>query len=270
MFALALLGALAVAGPAWADFALTIGGTVNGPTPENFNTTVATTASPGTATLGGATSFVVGIPPGSIVGQGSGMFVDNAGAFSGTFKEAVYREANTGTLDFLYQFTNNASSSIGIAGVTPTNYGTVPTQFVTNIGVSNVVPTSNPLGFVVGSGSGITPGSVNRSSDGSAITFSFSSPLSATPLAPGSVSNILFIRTNALNFDQFGSLLVNGQTPVGVNPGSTSINFVLEPSFSAPGGGGVPEPSSIVMGGTAASILAAIFGWRRRKVTLAA
>jgi hypothetical protein len=253
--ALALLGALAIAWPAQADYNLGLGGEQTNPAADNYNT------------LAPGATFTQGIPPGQIIAVSGGFTsvgLNGIGAyFSGSFKEAVYKEAG-GTYDFLYQITNNNTSQVSLAGVSTTNYGTTPAVFSTSVGYSTTVPTSNPLNFVPGSAAGggtINPVDLQRSPSGAQITFSFVGPNGGTALTPGSVSDILFIRTNATSYDQFGTLTVSGQNTTGiVNPGSVAINAVFEPSI-----GPVPEPSSIVMGGTAASILAGFFGWRRRK-----
>jgi hypothetical protein len=260
MIALALLGALAVAGPARADYNLGLGVDQTNPVADNYNT------------LAPGATFQQSIPPGQIVAVGSGFVsvgLNGTGPFfSGVFREAVYKETG-GTYDFLYQITNNSSSQVNLAGVSATNYGTTPAVFQSNVGYSNTIPTTNPNagGFTpffqtAGSGTGIAPVDLQRSPSGAQITWSFVGPNGGTGLTPGSVSNILFARTNATSYDQFGTFTIAGQNSTGiVNPGSIAINAVFEPSI----GGAVPEPSSIVMGGTAASILAGIFGWRRRK-----
>lgn len=151
-----------------------------------------------------------------------------AAASHGTYTDAVYRNTS-GTLDFVYQFTNASTSHVGIEDVTAFDFGTATTDvgFVANGG-------SLPGGiFVNGS---IVPGIpeiITRSIDASTIGFAFNVfPVDNIP--PGVTSAVLMVSTNAQTFTGSGAggaIIASGAFNIsGFQPNT----IVPEPSSQVP------------------------------------
>jgi hypothetical protein len=156
----------------------------------------------------------------------------NNGRFAGTVRQEVFREAG-GTLDFLYQTHNNADSKFALSGLAQANFENFSTSvdFATN---SSSIP-----GFVSGA---VGSFAAARSPSGSLMNFAFGTSSTVTGLDPGVTSTVLFIKTNATSFDQFGTITVNGKNRGGVNAGSFAINNTFEPALT-----GIPEPGSLAL-----------------------
>ena len=192
---------------------------------------------------------ITGLPAGSIVSNGGNVTVEpfvsfekGGAVFSGTAYLAVYKEAATGFLDFLFQVQLNKSSldaftrqtSVDFrpaAGFVDASYirvgGTIPTGFL-NL-KTETVPTSADL-----------------SSDGSTVGFTFGH--GDRGLGPGTTSVVYMIRTHLKGFHGGSSTLINREVPAPI------------PSF-APG----PEPSTLVLFAGCFLGLAGWTGWRRWK-----
>jgi hypothetical protein len=191
------------------------------------------------------------LPAGSIVSNGgnvtvtpfTGLFNGHI-AIQGTLYLAVYQEAGTGFLDFLYQVQLNKISQDALlrqtaadfrpaAGFVDASYirggGPVPTGFL------NLKPETVPT-------------SADLSSDGSTVGFNFGHGQQG--LGPGTTSVVYMIRTHTKGFRAGGGTLISRET-------------INNPPVFAPG----PEPSTLVLFAGCFLGLAGWTGWRRWKTT---
>lgn len=103
--------------------------------------------------------------------------------FTGTLLSQVYSDPNTGGLDFLYQVTNNQTSSDDIANVNLSNFSVFTTD----------------ADYITGSGA-VSPTSASRfgsvANPGKTVGFAFTS----VQIAPGQNSTDLLVETNAENY----------------------------------------------------------------------
>jgi len=163
-----------------------------------------------------------GTVPGILEASVTTAFTSTGGLIKGSLTSAVFQES-TGTLDFYYQITSNASSSDNILRNTDINFTgfTTGTAFRTDCGTITC-----GAGLVNGT---VTPFDADRNS-ASTVGFDFTSPL----LAPSLTSNVLIITTNALKFTNgFANLIDGGVTQV--------------PAFQPTA---VPEPMSFMLLGS--------------------
>jgi hypothetical protein len=150
-------------------------------------------------------------------------------AASGTYTDAVYKNVS-GTLDFVYQFTNSATSNVGITETTGYSF----TGFSTDVGY--LANGGSLPGGVFVNGSTVTPGipdDVSRSGDGSTVTFNFNVFSTADNIGPGMTSAVLMVSTNATKYAKgpYVGLITSGATTlVGFQPTS----MVPEPSSMLP------------------------------------
>lgn len=140
--------------------------------------------------------------------------------YSGTLTSAVFTNPG-GTLDFLYQFTNNANSSDGIERLSMTSF----TGFTTDVGYRT--DAVNP--FVAGAQQ---PFFATRSANGSVVGFDFSSTNQAGPylISPGEASRTVVIRTNATQFFPGNTAVIDG---FGANAPSFAPSVIPEPASLA-------------------------------------
>jgi hypothetical protein len=153
--------------------------------------------------------------------------------FTGTLTFAVYREAATGFLDFLYQYHNNASSRDPIEHVSSTDFAGNFT------GVTHITTTA-PSGFVLGTA---IPPSATRSPDGGVVSFDFATPNS---IGRNRTSEILVIQTHATDFVMGTTSVIDGAVATVVT--------------RAPRSG--PEPATLTLFGGGLLGLAGLFGRR--------
>jgi hypothetical protein len=152
------------------------------------------------------------------------------------------------TYDFLFQVANTGTSPID--GLTVQNYGSYATS------VDYLTDGSNLGGSFTDGGLGTF--NVNRTSDGSSVSFNFDVPgPSGTSLAPGATSDVLLVATTAPHYDELGTTTASATVS---GSGSATIGFVIEPSATA-----IPEPGSLVLGSLALIFGAGVYGFRRRK-----
>ncbi|MEO7145020.1 MAG: PEP-CTERM sorting domain-containing protein [Bryobacteraceae bacterium] len=199
--------------------------------------------------LAGTTLTTAGGPsvfPGNASGSAAGTllasnaapysFLTTGGTTSGTLTSAVFQNP-TGTLDFYYQVANSGSSASSIARESNTSF----TGFATQTGYRT--DGSGLAGVLFQNGS-VLP--VTADSTGNVVGFSFTPP-STAKIAPGSVSSVLVISTNATAFVLGNAAVIDG---------GTQTVSAFQPS------GAVPEPVSMLLMGTG---LLALAGVRRFK-----
>jgi hypothetical protein len=153
----------------------------------------------------------------------TGLNAVNSTVFTGLLDTQVY--ADSGGLDFVYQFSNSANSIDSIERLTASGFSGYTTD----------------ADYIAGSGAA-GPFLVSSSSNGDTIGFSF---LSASDVAPGQTSDILVIKTDALAFTA---------STVSVSDGGVANVDSFSPTA-------VPEPASMAMAAFGFSAL----GLRRRK-----
>jgi hypothetical protein len=140
---------------------------------------------------------------------------------TGDYRATVYADPDNsfcaGCLDFFVTVTSNASSLDDIERITLASYG----AFLTNVGYS------------IGTGSnltGVTPVTVDRSSNGDVIGYDFNVP---NGVAPGEETQVLEIQTNAKSF-MVGTMQIIDNSVASVNvfdpcpvPEASSISMTL-------------------------------------------
>jgi hypothetical protein len=152
--------------------------------------------------------------------------------FTGTLTYAVYTEAATGFLDFLYQY-HAASSTDPVQHLAMTDFAGFTTD-VTHLTVA-------PAGFAAGT---LIPDSATRSpSPGSVVNFNYITPNS---IGSGATTEVLAIHTNALL----------------TAPGTTNIIDGAVASVPTLGPRSAPEPATLTLfGGGLLGLLGCM--WRR-------
>ncbi len=151
---------------------------------------------------------------------------------SGTYSAYVVR-TNTGTLDFVYQFSNNASSKAQVERISAFNFA----GYTTNVG------------YVAGTdaGTGGAPDTADRTTDGKVVGFNFL----ATGVTPGSTSDIVVIATNATTWTSGTYTFQDG--------GATTVTAYSPGVVAA-----TPEPSSLASAGIGGLMLFGVYRARRR------
>jgi hypothetical protein len=186
----------------------------------------------------------------TLVASHSGSWSSGSGSAtaSGTYTDAVYQNVS-GTLDFVYQFSNSSSSSVAITSTTGYNFG----AFATDVGyVQNGA--SLPNGIFV-NGSTITPGipdDISRSADGSTITFDFNVFGTGDNIGPGVTTAVLMVSTNATKYTSGA---------VGLIAAGTDNLVGFQPAV-------VPEPSTLVPLGALLLVLGGMVTMRRKRPTV--
>lgn len=175
-------------------------------------------------------------------------------AAHGTYTDAVYLNTS-GTLDFVYQFSNASTSKVGITSTTGfsfTGFGSPISP--TGVDVGYVANGGSLPGGIFVNGSTITPGipdNISRSGDGSTITFNFNIFSTADNIGPGMTSAVLMISTNANKFTS-GAL-------VGlITSGATTLNGFQPTSV-------IPEPSFLIPLAGLSLVLGGLVAFRRRR-----
>jgi hypothetical protein len=176
--------------------------------------------------------------PGTLQTSATQTFTSTLGVsdFSGTVTEAVYLDGVTGnTMDFVYQFTNNATSLKPIEQMSDSPYD----SFLTDVQQSVTA-------FGAFTGGGTVSATAFRSASGGNIAWSGIWGGSGSSVT----SAILMVKTNA-NFYQPGTISF-------INSGTVTLNGFFAPAQ-------VPEPT--FYGLLAAGLLAMVWVSRKRKVS---
>jgi hypothetical protein len=206
----------------------------------------ATLLTPGAAPA--AVSQISGLAAGSIASNGGNVSVapftgvdpiTGKTVVIGNLYFAVYREAATGFLDFLYQIQNMKGSLDLIKLAAGSDFSPAKSYIdVEAIRLHGTVPTgfANPTRET-------GPSSASLSADGKIVDINFPQP---KDLGPGTFSNVVVIKTHVKGFR-------SGTTTI-VGPESSTI----VPTF-APG----PEPSTLVLFAGSFLGLVGWTGWRR-------
>jgi hypothetical protein len=163
--------------------------------------------------------------------------------FTGTLTFAVYREAATGFLDFLYQYTNSGTSRDPIEHVSSTDF------FHNLTDVTRITQTA-PSGFVLGQ---VPPFAATRSpGEGDVVSFDFNTP---NNIPRNKTSQVLVIHTHATDFGLGTSSVIDG-----------AVASVITRS---PRNG--PEPATLTLFGGGLLGLAGLFGrrWLKRASVVA-
>ena len=210
---------------------------------------------PGTTpvTANSSVPLLAPVPPGTAAGTLLASVTDpfnimNAQGISvatGTLAAAVFRNT-TGTLDFYYQVSNNASSMDPVERETNFSFLLTLPEFLTAVGFRT---DGGTLGGVFTAGA-VAPVLGDRSMNGDTVGFQFGTAAGA-PVQPGQKSQVLVVSTDATNFTQGSSNVIDG----GV---STVLTF--RPAAAAPN---IPEPASFVLLGGGMLALAGIRRLRR-------
>jgi len=165
---------------------------------------------------------------------------------SANLANAVYRNS-AGTLDFLYQLTNNANS-VPISSIAVNNYAGV----ITRAGYLTGALPANATGVFVASAGSLPPTTVQRGPAGADLLFDgFTVPA-------GTISNVFFVSTNFTNFNALGQALAAATTQA--NGGAVFITK-FQPTAA------IPEPSTFAMVGLM-SMAGLGFAWKRRRATV--
>ena len=156
----------------------------------------------------------------------------NGSVLTMNFVSAVYSDPSNpfgaGKLDFMYQFTNESSSTTGVAHVAEFAFAPIRGGLETDVGYTATGATLPGGVFVNGN---VAPGLVDRTTD-NAFEFDFA----VGPVDPGKASTVLIIQTNTRNtgLGQFNVDPVNG------------IGFGI---LGIPAPLGLPEPATLALFG---------------------
>jgi len=161
--------------------------------------------------VGGAVSLVgnpgVSFPfNGGTIVAGTGethSILADTGVFSGTLFDAVFREAG-GTLDFYYQYTADPSSADDVLRFSMTDF----TGFTTNVGYLNNAT------FAGAGTPNVIPSSADRNTPDT-VGFSYNNPIGDVipgngVVAPGDVTYIMVIQTNATDYVRGSTSVIDG------------------------------------------------------------
>ena len=166
-------------------------------------------------------------------------------SFNGIARTAVFRN-NLGTLDFYYQFTNDASSLNSVTRVSTFNFGNVTTS-VAQVGNGTAI-----FGGIFVDGTpvfGVADSASRDAAPGETVGFNFTPP---PLLQPGSTSFVFVIRTNATNFSIGNFGIIDGIT---ANAPAFAPVAQEQP---------IPEPATLLLFGTGLAGVGAAVRKRRR------
>lgn len=205
---------------------------------------------PGTTSVspGGSVPLLLPIPVGTSPGTllagviNPAFSIINAQGISvatGTLSAAVYRNS-TGTLDFYYQVSNNAGSADPVERETNFSFLLALPEWLTAVGFRTDGGSATLPGFAAGA---VNPSFGDRSQNGDTVGFQFGP--TGPAILPGQRSQVLVVSTDATNFTQGSSNVIDG----GV---ATVLTFRPAPAST------IPEPASFALLGGGLLALAGV------------
>jgi hypothetical protein len=138
------------------------------------------------------------LPAGTTLEQHTVVYTASAGGFSGLLTYAVYREAGTNHLDFLFQINPNKGADVN-EQITVTNFS------FANILVRQAEDVNVNLPSLFTQGGGVAPTSVATTNAGANVSWNF-----ATPIGPGQHSTILEVFTDATLYGDGFTNIIDG------------------------------------------------------------
>ena len=196
-----------------------------GSTTSSFNIFSSTTVNPYTGTfVTGSTTSVNNDNPATAL---------NDQLWSGVMMSAVFKNS-AGTLDFLYQFANNTTSSNVITQLIASSFANYAVNDVGYINYDFDVSGNAAVNFKAGT-VGHTPVTAGLDGVGSKLTFDFGT--GANTIGAGQTSAILMIRTNAIQWAT-GAVKIMDNNALSYDPSYAMFQ---------PFGAAVPEPSTFAL-----------------------
>ena len=189
--------------------------------------------------LAGATTTTFDVFNSSASNPYSGTFLAgsttnvNNTLWSGVLRSAVLQNT-AGTLDFLYQFSNNSASSQMITQLIESSFASYAVNDIGYIKYDFDGGGNAMVNFQAGT-AGNSPTSAVRAVNGSTITFNFGT--GSNSIAANESSYIMMVRTNAVQWTTGQVQLIDNSS------------WSNDPSYSLyqPYGAGVPEPGTFAL-----------------------
>jgi hypothetical protein len=178
--------------------------------------------------------------PGTLLASNESFFsfTTTAGRTSGSIESAVFLNP-TGTLDFYYQVTNDATSVTSLSRESSTSFLGYATAVAYRVDGGSL-----PGGVFGNATPGIIPITADRDSSATTVGFDFGPAPPGTRIPPGTVSAIMAISTNATGFSPGDATVIDGgaATVAAFQPFGPALT--------------VPEPAAMLLMGSGLFALA--------------